>query len=104
LVDVVDPARDSGGRRPQLLASINRRTATGRRDFAILLVLARLGLRASEVACLELDDLDWEVGQVTVRGKRGVRDALPLPAEVGAAIARYLRRGRPRSPNRPVHH
>jgi integrase len=52
---------------PGLLASINRQTATGRRDYAILLLLARLGLRASEVACLELDDLDWEGGQVTVR-------------------------------------
>ena len=86
----------------QLLASINRRTATGCRDYAILLLLARLGLRASEVVCLELDDLDWEAGQVTVRGKRGVRAALPLPAEVGAAIARSLRRGRPRSPSRRV--
>lgn len=55
----------------QLLASINRQTARGRRDYAILLLLARLGLRASEVAFLELDDLDWEGGQVTVRGKHG---------------------------------
>ena len=86
----------------QVLASINRRTATGCRDYAILLLLARLGLRASEVAYLELDDLDWEVGQVLVRGKRGVRAALPLPADVGAAIARYLRRGRPPSPSRRV--
>lgn len=86
----------------QLLASINRGTVRGRRDYAILLLLARLGLRAGEVASLELDDLDWEAGQVTVRGKRGVRAALPLPADVGAAVARYLRRGRPRSPSRRV--
>jgi len=86
----------------QLLASINRQTARGRRDYAILLLLARLGLRASEVAFLELDDLDWEAGQVTVRGKRGARAALPLPADVGAAIAAYLRHGRPRSPSRRV--
>ncbi len=86
----------------QLLASINRETARGRRDYAILLLLARLGLRASEVACLELEDLDWQEGQLTVRGKRGVQAALPLPADVGAAIARYLRRGRPRSPSRRV--
>ena len=86
----------------QLLASINRRTARGRRDYAILLLLARLGLRASEVAFLELDDLDWSAGQVTVRGKRGARAALPLPADVGAAIAAYLRHGRPRSPSRRV--
>jgi integrase/recombinase XerD len=86
----------------QLLASINRQTARGRRDYAILLLLARLGLRASEVVLLELDDLDWEDGQVTVRGKRGIRAALPLPADVGEAIAAYLRHGRPRSPCRRV--
>ncbi|MGH8637653.1 MAG: site-specific integrase [Burkholderiales bacterium] len=86
----------------QLLASINRQTARGRRDYAILLLLARLGLRASEVAFLELDDLDWEGGQVTVRGKRGARGALPVPADVGAAIAAYLRHGRPRSSCRRV--
>src|SRR5712691_1446270 len=86
----------------QLLASINRQTAMGRRDYAILLLLARLGLRASEVAGLELDDLDWEAGQLTVRGKRGRRAALPLPVDVGAAIAAYLRRGRPRSTSRRV--
>jgi integrase len=81
----------------RLLASINRQTARGRRDYAILLLLARLGLRASEVAFLELDDLDWEGGQVTVRGKRGAQAALPLPAEVGEAISTYVQHGRPRS-------
>ena len=86
----------------QLLASINRQTARGRRDYAILLLLARLGLRAGEVAFLELDDLNWEAGQVTVRGKRGARAALPVPADVGAAIAAYLRHGRPRSACRRV--
>ena len=86
----------------QLLAAIDRRTATGCRDYAILLLLARLGVRASEVARLELDDLDWHAGQITVRGKRGVREALPLPTEVGAAIAAYLRQGRPPSSSRRV--
>lgn len=86
----------------QLLASIDRRTATGRRDYAIVLLLARLGLRSGEVVALELDDLDWSNGQVTVRGKRGQRSALPLPADVGRAIAAYLRRGRPASPSRRV--
>lgn len=86
----------------QLLASINRRTVRGRRDYAILLLLARLGLRAGEVARLELDDLDWAAGHITVCGKRGGRAALPLPTDVGAAVARYLRRGRPRSPSRRV--
>jgi integrase/recombinase XerD len=86
----------------QLLASINRRTAIGRRDYAILLLLARLGLRASEVAFLELDDMDWEGGQVSVRGKGGHRTALPLPADVGDALVAYLRHGRPRSASRRV--
>jgi len=86
----------------RLLASIDRRTARGRRDYAILLLLARLGLRGSEVALLELDDLDWNAGQITIRGKRGRIIALPLPADAGAAIAAYLRHGRPRSTSRRV--
>jgi integrase/recombinase XerD len=86
----------------QLLASINRRTAMGRRDYAILLLLARLGLRSGEVAFLELDDIDWNLGQLSVRGKSGQRSELPLPAEVGKAIAAYLRRGRPDSASRRV--
>jgi integrase/recombinase XerD len=86
----------------QLLASLDRRTAMGRRDYAIVLLLARLGLRAGEVAFLELDDLDWEAGQVSVRGKRGHRTALPLPVDVGQALTAYLRRGRPRSTSRRV--
>jgi site-specific recombinase XerD len=86
----------------QLLASINRRTAMGRRDSAIVLLLARLGLRANEVAGLELEDLNWEAGQVSVRGKRRHRTVLPLPAVVGAAIAAYLRHGRPLSASRRV--
>jgi site-specific recombinase XerD len=86
----------------QLLASFDRRTAMGRRDYAVVLLLARLGLRAGEVARLELDDLDWEAGQVSVRGKRGHRTALPLSADVGAAIAAYLRHGRPPSTSRRV--
>jgi site-specific recombinase XerD len=86
----------------QLLASIDRRTAVGRRDYAILLLLARLGLRSGEVVLLELDDIDWNVGQVSVRGKSGQRNRLPLPTEVGKAIAAYLRRGRPASTSRRV--
>lgn len=86
----------------QLLASIDRRTAIGRRDYAILLLLARLGLRSGEVAFLELDDVDWNAGQLRVRGKGGQRNELPLPAEVGKAIAAYLRRGRPDSSSRRV--
>jgi site-specific recombinase XerD len=86
----------------RLLASIDRRTPLGRRDYAILLLLARLGLRASEVALLELDDIDWEAGQLSVRGKGGRHTALPLSAELGEAIAAYLRQGRPRSTSRRV--
>ena len=86
----------------QLLASIDRRTPGGRRDYAILLLLARLGLRASEVAFLEFDDIDWAAGEVSVRGKGGQRTVLPLSAEVGEAIAAYLRHGRPRSTSRRV--
>lgn len=85
-----------------MLASIDRHTAMGRRDYAILLLLARLGLRSGEVAFLELDDLEWNAGQLSVRGKSGPRSDLPLPPEVGKAIAAYLRRGRPQSPSRRV--
>ena len=86
----------------RLLASINRRTAVGRRDYAILLVLARLGLRAGEVAGLELEDIDWNAGSVSVQGKGDQRATLPLPADVGGAIAAYLRHGRPRSTSRRI--
>ena len=86
----------------QLLASIDRNTAEGRRDYAILLLLARLGLRSSEVAFLELDEIDWKAGQLSVRGKGGQRSDLPLPTEVGKAIAAYLRHGRPRCSSRRV--
>jgi len=84
----------------QLLANINRSTAVGRRDYAILLLLARLGLRSGEVAFLELDDIDWNAGQLRVHGKTGQRGELPLPTDVGKAIAVYLRDGRPQSTSR----
>ena len=86
----------------RLLASIDRCTATGRRDYAILLLLARLGLRAGEVARLELEDIDWNAGSLSIQGKGGQRSTLPLPADVGAAIAAYLRYGRPPSSTRRV--
>jgi site-specific recombinase XerD len=85
-----------------LLASIDRNTAMGRRDYAILLLLARLGLRSSEVAFLELDEIDRKAGQLSVRGKSGQRSDLPLSTEVGKAIAAYLRYGRPPSSSRRV--
>lgn len=86
----------------QLLGSIDRDQPTGRRDYAILLLLARLGLRSGEVAFLELDDIDWSAGQLHVRGKGGQRNELPLPVEVGEAIVAYLQSGRPGSASRRV--
>ena len=76
----------------KLLASCDRRTLVGRRDFAILLLLARLGLRAGEVARLRLDDVDWRGGLLLVSGKGGRHDELPLPVDVGEALVSYLRR------------
>lgn len=83
----------------KLLVSIDRRTAIGRRDYAILLLLARLGLRAGEVARIELEDIDWNSGLISVHRKGGKRSVLPLPAEVGTAIVAYLRHGRPQNNN-----
>ena len=82
----------------RLLASCDRRQAAGRRDYAILLLLARLGLRAGEVAALRLDDADWHHGEIVVRGKGDRHERLPLPADVGGAVAAYLRRDRPQAP------
>ncbi|HUZ27487.1 MAG TPA: tyrosine-type recombinase/integrase [Streptosporangiaceae bacterium] len=78
-----------------LLASCDRGTADGRRDLAMLTLLARLGLRAGEVAGLRLDDIDWRLGEITIAGKGNRRDKLPLPADAGEAMAGYLRHGRP---------
>lgn len=83
----------------RLLRSCDRRQTMGRRDFAILLLLARLGLRGGEVVAMELGDVDWRGGELTVRGKGRRQDRLPLPAEVGAALAAYLQR-RPPSESR----
>lgn len=78
-----------------LLASCDQSTALGARNFAILTVLVRLGLRASEVANLELDDIDWRSGELVVRGKGSRSDRLPLPVDVGEAIVHWLEHGRP---------
>jgi integrase/recombinase XerD len=80
----------------RLLASCDRRTTFGRRDYAVLVLLSRLGLRAGEVAALELADVDWRAGELIVRGKGRRSERLPLPADVGEALAGWLRRGRPR--------
>jgi integrase/recombinase XerD len=86
----------------RLLASIDRDTPVGCRDYAMILALARLGLRSSEIVSLELDDIDWVAGKILVRGKNGQRNDLPLPADVGEAIADHLRKSRPRNANRRI--
>jgi integrase/recombinase XerD len=84
-----------------LLGSCDRRSSIGRRDYAIIVTLLRLGLRRGELAGLRLEDIDWRAGALVVRGKRARSDRLPLPADVGQAIASYLRR-RPVSERREV--
>lgn len=79
-----------------VLAACKRDTVVGCRDYAILMLLARLGLRSSEIVALTLDCIDWENGSLVVSGKAGSQSILPMPADVGEAIADYLRRGRPR--------
>jgi integrase/recombinase XerD len=83
----------------QVLKHCNRKSPVGRRDYAILLLLARLGLRGGEVAGLNLDDIDWQNGLFTVLGKGGQPSPLPLPKDVGRAIAAYIKGGRPRLSN-----
>jgi integrase/recombinase XerD len=84
-----------------LLAACDRRSRIGRRDYAVIIMLLRLGLRRGELARLTLDDIDWRAGELVVRGK-GREDRLPLPADVGAAIVAYLKRGRPASDRREL--
>jgi site-specific recombinase XerD len=82
--------------------SCNLSTGVGLRDRAVLLLLARLGLRAREIIALQLSDLDWDRGHLRVRGKAGRQQLLPVPTDVGAAIAAYLQHGRPASHDRHV--
>jgi len=79
----------------RVVHACQRDTAVARRDHAIIILLASLGLRASEVIALGLDDIDWRAGVLKVRGKGGSHDSLPLPTEVGEAVASYLRHHRP---------
>ena len=83
------------GQVARLLESCDRATVIGRRDLAVLSLLARLGMRAGEVAGLRLDDIGWRAGEVTVRGKGSTTERLPLVHDVGEALAAYLRDGRP---------
>ena len=89
------PRAISASQVQSLLDRCDRQTATGCRDYAILLLLARLGLRAGEVVNLRLDDLDWDEGVIQIRGPAQRCDRLPIPADVGAALSDYLRDGRP---------
>lgn len=84
----------------ELLRSCDRRTRVGRRDFAVLLLMVRVGLRAGEVAALRLDDIHWKQGELSIRGKGRQEDRLPLPHDVGQPLATYLQRGRPRKKSR----
>jgi site-specific recombinase XerD len=79
----------------RVVRGCERDAPVARRDRAIVLLLARLGLRAGEVIALELDDVDWRAGELKVRGKGGRHDRLPLPLDVGEAMAAYLRHHRP---------
>jgi len=86
----------------RILECCDRTTSVGRRNHAILLLLARLGVRAGEVVGLSLDDIDWSTGQITIRGKGGKSAQLPLAEDVGTALAAYLRHDRPQSATRRV--
>jgi site-specific recombinase XerC len=80
-----------------LLLTFDRRTRAGRRGYSVVMLLLRMGLRAGEVAALRLNDCDWSRGELTIRGKQGREDRLPIPKDVGEAIVAYLRFARPRS-------
>jgi site-specific recombinase XerD len=85
-----------------LVQSCDRSTTIGRRDYAILLILVRLGLRAGEIVAMELEHIDWDSGTLTVHGKGGRQDRLPIPHDVGEALAAYICHGRPRCTTRRV--
>lgn len=86
----------------RLLASCDRASAQGCRDYAVLVVLSRLGMRIGEVAALEVDDVDWRSGELMVRGKGTRLERLPLPVDVGEALADYVQRARPLSDHRAL--
>lgn len=86
----------------RVLDRSDRETPIGKRNYAILLLLARLGLRACEVVALNLEDIDWDKARITIRAKGGRWNQLPLPTDVGEALALYLRHGRPGCSSRRV--
>ena len=78
----------------RLIEAVRTDDAIGRRNYAMLLLMARLGLRAPEVIAIQLDDIDWRAGEILIRGKGKLHDRMPLPADVGEAIVDYIRNGR----------
>jgi len=85
-----------------LLHGCDRRTARGCRDYAMLMLLVRLGLRCAEIVALGLEDFDWRAGEVVIHGKGRRDERLPLPADVGEAVVGYLRRARPQTDSRAL--
>jgi integrase/recombinase XerD len=79
----------------RLVEAVRTDDAVGRRNYAILLLMTRLGLRAPEVIAIQLDDINWRTGEILIRGKGKLHDRVPLPADVGEAIVDYIRNGRP---------
>ncbi|NKM94318.1 tyrosine-type recombinase/integrase [Rhizobium leguminosarum] len=98
------PAYMSVSQLNSVLEACDLSTVSGRRDLSVLLLLSRLGLRASEVAHLSLDDIDWRSGLLRVNGKGGRVATMPLPKDVGAAISDYILHGRPTSGSRTIFH
>jgi site-specific recombinase XerD len=96
------PKSLSTGQVDRMLLACRRDTAGGRRDYVVLLLLSRLGLRAQEIRRLTLDDIHWQRGELTVRGKCRGPEPMPLPQDVGEALAAYLTHGRPASSCRSV--
>jgi site-specific recombinase XerD len=94
------PSYLSSAQVQKVLVGCDRATAMGRRDYAILMMLAKLGLRADEVATLMLDDIDWRAGEMLLSAKGRQRARMPIPPDVGAAVVAYLRDGRPTSSTR----
>jgi integrase/recombinase XerD len=92
----------TAGQVDSLLDACDRGTPTGRRDYAVIVCLHRLGLRCGETTGLRLDDIDWETGILIIHGKGGRTDRLPLPVDVGQALVDYLRHGRPDTSSRAV--
>ncbi len=85
----------------RLVKVVRGNKKTGRRNYAMLMLIARLGLRAPEVTAIELDDIDWRAGEILIRGKRQLHDRMPLPSEVGEAIVDYIKHER-RGPERAL--